>query len=155
MTDDVFFEGDLVLQKYPGKGGWTYAMIPKTANVPQKTSFGWFKVKGHIDEYYITQHSLMSMKSGEIFLAVNAGIRKIIKKEEGDTVHIKFYVDTDHYVTPEEIAVCLELFPSAKKKYEKLSESQKKQYVNWIQEAKTTETKEQRISQMIAKLENE
>lgn len=153
MKDDLFFEGDLLLQKMTGKGGWTYAMIPKITKIPNKTSFGWFKVKGKIDEYDIAQHSLMSMKNGEVFLAINANIRKAIKKEEGNHVHVKLFIDSDHFATPAEIMECLAYFPEAKMRYEKLSEFQKKQFIIWIQEAKTSETKDRRIAQMIEKLE--
>lgn len=38
-----------LLQKFEGKGGWTFAEIPE---IPMpKTSFGMLKVKGKIDNY--------------------------------------------------------------------------------------------------------
>lgn len=37
-----------LLEKYPGKGGWTYAVIPEVLQ-NKKAPFGWVKVKGTID----------------------------------------------------------------------------------------------------------
>jgi hypothetical protein len=38
-------ENKYLLQKIPGKGGWTYAAIPEVLK-SKNTPFGWVKVKG-------------------------------------------------------------------------------------------------------------
>ena len=57
------------LQKYPGKGGWTYAQLP---NVPveEKRAFGMIRVKGTIDGFPIKQYNLMPMGNNILFLPV-------------------------------------------------------------------------------------
>ena len=46
LTDQSY-----MLEKFPGKGGWTYAAIPEIQ--PDKKSwFNWVKVKGYIDDFY-------------------------------------------------------------------------------------------------------
>lgn len=82
---------DYLLQKFEGKGGWTYAEIPE---IPMpKTSFGMLKVKGKIDSYEFSNVHLMPLGNGHLLLAVKSEIRKKIKKQVGDTVHIIIYED--------------------------------------------------------------
>jgi len=71
------------LEKFPGKGGWTYVRIPEILPA-KKTFFGWVKVKGSIDAYQINNYRPAPMGKGGLFLPVKAAIRKIIRKEEGD-----------------------------------------------------------------------
>ena len=41
-----------LLQKFEGKGGWTYAQIPEILQ-DKHAHFGWVRVKGTIDNYEI------------------------------------------------------------------------------------------------------
>ena len=93
---------DYLLERTPGNGGWTYAPIPE---VPQdkKAPFGWVKVKGSIDGVEIKKHHLMPMGNGELGLSVKAEIRKKIKKQAGDYVHVVLYLDEE----PSEIPNCV------------------------------------------------
>lgn len=138
-----------LLQKFPGKGGWTYAEIPEI--LQDKTNpFGWVKVKGSIDGYVLSQYKLMPMGNGKLFLPVKAAIRKKIMKEAGDMVHVVLEEEDRLLQTPKEIKLCLEQEPSnVLKKFEALSEGQRKTYLDWIYEAKTEETKVNRIASMI------
>lgn len=78
LTDKAY-----LLEKFPGKGGWTYAAIPEIA--PDKHAhFGWVRVKGTIDGYKIKGFHLMPMGNGKLFLPVKSEIRKKIKKQAGD-----------------------------------------------------------------------
>ena len=88
---------DYLLERTPGNGGWTYAPIPE---VPQdkKAPFGWVKVKGSIDGVEIKKHHLMPMGNGELGLSVKAEIRKKIKKQAGDYVHVVLYLDEEPIV---------------------------------------------------------
>ena len=140
-----------LLEKYPGKGGWTYARIPQIA--PEKNNpFGWVKVKGTIDGYEIKQYHLMPMGNGNLFLPVKADIRKKIKKQEGDKVHVILYPDNDPLIIPDEMLLCLEDEPAAQRFFNSLSESEKKYYVNWIYDAKRFETKVRRLTKAIDRL---
>jgi hypothetical protein len=40
------------LEKFPGKGGWTFARIPEIVK-DKKNAFGWVRVKGSIDGFEI------------------------------------------------------------------------------------------------------
>ena len=98
-----------LLEKFPGKGGWTFTFIPEIP--PDKHSpFGFMKVKGSIDGYELKKHNLLPSVKGDdrLFLAVKAEIRKKIKKEAGDYVHIILYPDNDPLEVPEELLLCLQ-----------------------------------------------
>ena len=142
-----------LLQKESCKGAWTYTIIPEI--LPDKHSrFGWVKVKGSIDGYEIKDYHLLPTVHGDnrLFLCVNAKIRKAIKKEAGDYVHIVLYLDNDPPELPEELLLCLQEEPEALQLFNSLSESEQHKYVKWISTAKTDETKVKRIGATIDKL---
>lgn len=145
-------KGKYLLQKFPGKGGWTYAMIPEVLQ-NRDNPFGWVKVKGSIDGYKLEHYKLMPMGNGKLFLPVKAEIRKKIGKQEGDYVQVVLYSDDSRLKIPEEIIECFTYEP--KKVYEtfmKFTEGEQKAYLDWIYKAKTEETKADRIATMMKKL---
>ncbi|MBK9320839.1 MAG: DUF1905 domain-containing protein [Bacteroidetes bacterium] len=97
----------ILLEKYPGKGGWTYGRIPEIKK-GKDTPFGWVKVRGSIDGYEIKKYHLMPMGNGMLFIPVKASIRKAINKGAGDYVHIVLYPDHEPLDIPEEMLLCLE-----------------------------------------------
>jgi hypothetical protein len=141
------------LEKFHGKGGWTFVQIPEIIK-NKNTPFGWVKVKGSIDDYVIKKYHLMPMGNGKLFLPVKAEIRKKIKKQEGDTVHVILYPDDEPMEVPEEFAICLKDEPSADKFFQGLSESEQKSYIEWIYNARKAETKINRMAKAIDRLVN-
>lgn len=139
------------LEKFPGKGGWTFAGIPKI-NKNQRTAFGWVKVKGTIDGFPIKRYSLMPMGEGKLFLPVKAEIRKKIKKQEGDLVHVILFKDEDAFEVPEEMLICLKEEPIALEFFKSLSESEQRLYVLWVYSAKKEETRVDRLAKSVNKL---
>jgi hypothetical protein len=140
-----------VLEKFHGKGGWTYARIPEIKK-DKKSPFGWRKVKGSIDGYEIKKYHLMSMGTGILFLPVKAEIRKKIKKDEGDYVHVILYPDNDPLEVPEEMLICLRDEPRALNFFNSLSESERKFYIDWIYSARRSETKVNRLARAVNRL---
>lgn len=144
-----------LLQKYPGKGGWTYAAIPEIVQ-NKKNPFGWVKVRGFIENYELKQHKLMPMGNGQLMLSVKAAIRKKIHKEAGDYVHIILFPDESKLQIPAEIIACFEDEP--KKTYAifcSYTEGEQKAYLDWIYAAKTEETKANRILKMMDRLKKQ
>ncbi len=91
-----------LLEKYPGKGGWTYAAIPEVLQ-DKHAPFGWVKVKGQIDNFVIKNYKLIPMGTGKLFLPVKSEIRKKINKQAGDWVHVILYADNDPLEIPDEL----------------------------------------------------
>ncbi|HOZ88326.1 MAG TPA: YdeI/OmpD-associated family protein [Bacteroidia bacterium] len=140
-----------VLEKFPGKGGWTFARIPEV--LQDKTShFGWVKVKGSIDGFEIKNYNLMPMGDKRLFLPVKAEIRKKIKKQEGDYIHVILFTDNDPLEIPAELMLCLKEEPVALKFFKTLSEGEQKLYIQWIYSAKKVDTKIERLAKSINKL---
>lgn len=148
LVDQLF-----LVQKYSGKGGWTYVIISDIP-VQKKNPLGLLRVSGFIDTYPLKQFNLLPMKGGDMLLPLKTAVRKKIGKKEGDTVHVILYPDESPVVVPDEIMVCLLDAPKAFQFFSSLSDSNKKYYIDWIEEAKRLETKVERICRMIERLES-
>ncbi len=145
-------DSDYLLEKFKGKGGWTYAEIPEISQ-DKSNPFGWVLVKGSIDDFELKQYKLMPMGNGKVFLPVKAEIRKKIKKQAGDYVKIILYPDEARVQVPEEIIDCLrEETGGLEKKFLDLSDGQKKVYLDWIYKSKTEDTKAKRILKVMDNL---
>ena len=140
-----------LLEKFPGKGGWTYAIIPEVLQ-DKHAYFGWVKVRGFIDDFELKNYRLMPMGNGMLFLPVRAEIRKKIGKKEGDWVHVKLFADNDALEIPKELMLCLEDEPQALKNFLTYTESEQKAYIDWILGAKKEETKIERMAETINKV---
>ncbi len=134
------------------KYAWTFAEIPEIP-MPKK-SFGMLKVKGKIDDYEFENTNLMPMGNGNVGLAVRAAIRKKIKKQAGDTVHITLYEDRAPLVVPEELLLCMKLEDGLTEKFEKYTPGQKKAFVDWINAAKNVDTQAERIAKTMDMVKN-
>ena len=153
MNEKPLVNREYLLEKSPGKGGWTYTIIPEVLP-DKKAPFGWVKVKGSIDSYEIKNYHLMPTVKGDnrLFLSVKAEIRKAIKKEAGDYVHIILYPDNDPLEVPEELLLCLQDDVEALQFFNSLTEHEQHSYVKWIYSAKTELTKVDRIAKTLIKL---
>lgn len=150
--ENPLVDHDYLLKKFPGKGGWTYAEIPEIAQNPANP-FGWVQVKGSIDGFELKQYKLMPMGEGRLFLPVRAEIRKKIRKQAGDTVHVILYPDDSPVEIPEEILECFgNEPPELLQSFRALTEGQQRAFIDWICKAKTEDTKAQRIVEMMDKM---
>ena len=138
-----------VLKRPKGTGTWTYFDVP----LDTKKAFGRVSripVRGTIDMTEF-RSSLLPNGTGGHFMVVKSDLRSVIGKEAGEKIHAVMRLDT----TPREIKVPpvilrrLRENQEARKYFEGLSYSHKKEYVEWIQGAKRTDTREIRLKKMI------
>lgn len=148
----LLVDGDYLLKKFPGKGGWTYAEIPEVLQ-DKRNPFGWVKVRGAIDGYELKNYKLMPMGNGKLFLPVKAAIRKAIGKKEGHSVRVVLFADESALEIPEEILACFE-HESGRvlETFLSFPEGEQKAYLDWIYSAKAEDTKASRILKMMKRL---
>ena len=153
MEEKLIINKEILLQRFPGKGGWTYASIP--VKLPKtKNKFSWRKVRGKIDNFEINDFRLMPMGDGTIFLPIKFSIRKVIKKEAGDYVKIILYEDKSVYQVPQYILDCISMESQViQNKFAALSESKQREYSKYIESVKSEDARAKRILWMIKQLE--
>lgn len=135
---------DYLLIAVGEKCTWTFAEIPE---IPMpKTPFGMLKVKGRIDDYEFSNTHLMPTGNGYVGLPLKAAIRKKLKKQAGDTVHVILYEDKTPLIMPEELRICMEDEAGLLEKFETYTHGQKKAFIDWINTAKNVQTQAERIA---------
>lgn len=110
------------------------------------------KVKATFDgvEY---RGSIVRM-GGCYMLGMTQDIRKQIGKDFGDTVEVTVEKDEEERVLeiPAEFSEAMDINPSARKTYDGLSYTGKKDYILWITSAKKAETRQNRIEKAVEML---
>ena len=142
-----------LIKRFSSKGektGWTYIEIPAT--IAEKLKPGnkvSFRVKGKLDDYQFNGLSLLPMGEGDFILALNATIRKGIRKQKGATVAVQMEADEIPYELNMDLVQCLAEEPEINAIFLNLPMSHKNYYSRWIDSAKTEVTKAKRIAMVI------
>lgn len=134
-------------EKKGDKTGWTYIVIPLEASEKifpgNKKSF---RVKGKFDDYKVKQVAVLPDGNGNFIIALNAKMRKGIGKKVGDELTLMIERDMSALPVSTELLDCLTEEPEALETFKQLAPSHQRYFHNWINEAKTFETKAKRIA---------
>lgn len=143
--------GTFLLEKFPGKGGWTFAALPAEVGAGNGP-FGRRMVRGSIDALAIEHYKLMPMGNGRLFLPVKAAWRKALRKKAGDWVRVVLYADERPTSVPEEFLVCLADEPAALQRFQALPENRKQAIVSDIYAVKSEDLRVERMARVIHQL---
>ena len=150
-----------LLQRFGPKGektGWTYIEIPNHVSNAlrpnQKTSF---RVRGTLDAFAIHQVALVPMgedgdTSSAFILAVNASMRRGLRKEAGTTVRVSLELDPNPIPLSADLMTCLADEPVALDFFNSLPKGHQNYFSNWIESAKTDATRTKRLTQAVTGL---
>jgi hypothetical protein len=132
------------------KTGWTYIEVPASLaaqlNPGNKKAF---RVKGRLDHHPIAAVTLLPLGGGDFILAVNAAMRKGIKKQKGATIAVEMEIDKTELQPPAALMECLEDEPVALNRFLSLTKGHQNYFTNWINSAKTDPTRAKRIAATI------
>jgi hypothetical protein len=153
--ENAIVDAEFLLQKFTSKGGWTYAEVPQL-NAYKNGRFGFVEVFGKIDDFVLPNYKLWPMVGGQFFLPLRAEIRKQIKKEAGDKVHIQLFA-----TTPPRPKFCIadviDCFhyeaPFIYQNFMAQPASEQKTQLDFVAQASSDETRVKRIVALIEKLE--
>ncbi len=151
MSRKVTF--DAVIQQHGGMNAG-YVVFPY--DVQQLFGVkGQVKVKALIDGKVTYRGSLTKMNMPEHWLGITQVIRKQLGKELGDTIHVELEQDLEvrEVALTDEVVALFARHPKAETFYNKLSYTDRKEYMVWITSAKREETRQNRLTLMIEKLE--
>ena len=144
------------LQQFAEQGektGWTYIQIPaKLAQQLKPNNKKSFRVKGKLDDYAIKGVALIPMGEGDFIMAVNATMRKAIKKRKGDKLRVQLEADNKLPPLSADLLECLSDEPAASEYFNSLPYSHRLYFSRWIESAKTAPTKAKRIAQAVSAL---
>lgn len=140
----------LKFDKQGEKTGWTYITIP--AKIAQKLKPGnkkSFRVKGKLDDFEIDKVALIPMGEGDFIMAINAAMRKGIRKQKGATLKLQLTADDAPILPPAELIECMADEPGALQYFNSLPQGHRNYFTKWIDSAKTDATKTKRIALVI------
>jgi len=88
---------------------------------------------------------------GEFLLGLNRRVREQAGVEAGDTVQVELELDKEprDVEVPKPLADALADNPEARAEFERLSYTNRKEYVRWVAEARRGETRERRVAEAV------
>jgi hypothetical protein len=136
------------------KTGWSYVIIPPEIALRLKPgNKKSFRVKGKLDAHPISQQALLPIGKGIFMLPLKSSLRKAIHKNKGAMLKLSLEEDKKPLEVSAELLECLSDSPKAEKKFKALPRSHQMYYSNWIESAKTIQTKAKRIGLTITAME--
>jgi Domain of unknown function (DUF1905)/Bacteriocin-protection, YdeI or OmpD-Associated len=142
-----------ILEKFGNNGektGWIYIAVPAEIALQIKpNNKKSFRVKGTIDAMEIKAVALLPMGDGDFIIAVNAAMRKILKKVQGAKVTVQIEEDDDIVKLSTELLECIADVPEAAEYFNKLPPSHKNYYSTWVKSAKSEQVIAKRIATVI------
>lgn len=148
------YQFDGQLKKGINRQGWTYIDVPAEISIKFKKT-GRIPVSGSVDNVKF-RTSVLPKGDGTFYFFVSIPLRQSIGKKAGDYVTVLIEEDTKPRIVnvPKDIFEALSTSDLALATFNKFSYSHKKELIEWINEAKRTETRQRRIAKAVVILES-
>jgi hypothetical protein len=87
-------------------------------------------------------------------IVVNRAVKAATGVDAGDRVRVRMELDTEprKVAVPQDLADALAADPDAKKAFASMSFTHRREYVDWVEEAKRSETRTRRIASTVARV---
>ncbi len=128
------------------KTGWSYIEI--TSAQANKLNPGCkvsFRVKGKLDNFSFEKVALLPMGDGNFILPINGTIRKAIQKHHGDKIKVTMELDKRSVTLSPDLMKCLREDTEGIAFFKSLPKYHQHYISNWIESAKSVQTKTKRI----------
>lgn len=147
----VNFKGEIERFESNGeKTGWSYVFIPEEIAQQIANDRRGFRVRGQIDHVIISGKSLIPMGSGDFILALDAKLRKQLRKETGSPVTLSLAHDVDFKIEmPEDLEVCLAQEDGLLEHFLSYTKAHQNYFINWLNTAKTEATRTKRLVMIV------
>jgi hypothetical protein len=142
---EKLIEGEFYLEKFTGKGGWTFVRLP-LVGLGSKNHFGMLKVSGSIDSFIFENKTLMPMGDGFLFLPVSKEIRSKIKKTAGEKVILHLFRNEIPNQLTDELRDCLLDDGGKLELYLNLPIEEQR---NWLEMIYRTDSEEQKAEHIV------
>ncbi|HTI27241.1 MAG TPA: YdeI/OmpD-associated family protein [Kutzneria sp.] len=134
-------------------GGKTATGLPVPAEVVEALDAG-RQPKVHVTIGGHTYRSTVAVRGGQFLIPLSAENRTAAGVAAGDEVEVELTLDTAprEVEVPADLAEALAADPAARKVFDGLPFTHRKEYVRWIEEAKKAETRQNRVAKTLDRL---
>jgi hypothetical protein len=132
------------------KGAWTYLVVRDAFKVfGSKTNI---PVKGTIDNHPI-EGTLQPRGDGSHWFPVKKDFRDSIGKSIGEMVDVVFENAVLTHTEPDDLKKAISKSKKASAQWNNFTDSKKKYYITWIENAKQDATRKKRIKEALGRIE--
>jgi Bacteriocin-protection, YdeI or OmpD-Associated/Domain of unknown function (DUF1905) len=105
-------------------------------------------IRGH------TWRTTPGVYGGESFIGVNHTVKAATGVDAGDRVRVTMELDTEQRTIepPDDLKAALAAAPDARARFDRLSYTHRREYVEWVEGAKRADTRERRIAETVRRV---
>ena len=142
-----------VLERMPGRFGWTYVDFPKDVRTLYGKG-GTVRIKGTVNGVPMDR-ALMPTGRGVHVIVLGVDLRKKAKVKAGEEARFEVWLNPrpDEIELPEELSETLDFLPEFKAGWERMRPGMKRSILIWINQGKTVPTRAKRVAELLRRFE--
>lgn len=156
----VDFQAEICRSETQGAAmvGWAYVEISQAVAHQLKPNYKQvYRVRGKIDGHVFSGLALLPKGEGDYVLAINGGMRKVLKKGVGDVLNFSLEEDKDFKIElPHDLELCLlDDESDLLERFMALAKSHRNYFIKYVNDAKTEPTRTKRIAMTVEAMARE